>query len=83
MVAEIRRLEPKPGRAFGAPPDQLATADVFVSVAPDDSWRIELNSDALPRVLVNETYAATHQARLRQRSRPAFSGRPICKTPIG
>jgi RNA polymerase sigma-54 factor len=59
MVAEIRRLEPKPGRAFGAPPDQLATADVFVSVAPDDSWRIELNSEALPRVLVNETYAAT------------------------
>ena len=59
MVGEIRRLEPKPGRAFGAPPDQLATADVFVSLASDDSWRIELNSEALPRVLVNETYAAT------------------------
>ena len=59
MVGEIRRLEPKPGRAFGAPPDQLATADVFVSLAADDSWRIELNSEALPRVLVNETYAAT------------------------
>jgi RNA polymerase sigma-54 factor len=59
MIAEIRRLEPKPGRAFGAPPDQLATADVFVSLASDDSWRIELNSEALPRVLVNETYAAT------------------------
>jgi RNA polymerase sigma-54 factor len=59
MIAEIRRLEPKPGRAFGAPPEQLATADVFVSLAPDNSWRIELNSEALPRVLVNETYAAT------------------------
>jgi RNA polymerase sigma-54 factor len=59
MIAEIRRLEPKPGRAFGAPPEQLATADVFVSIAPDNSWRIELNSEALPRVLVNETYAAT------------------------
>jgi len=59
MIAEIRRLEPKPGRAFGAPPDQLATADVFVSLAADDSWRIELNSEALPRVLVNESYAAT------------------------
>jgi RNA polymerase sigma-54 factor len=59
MIAEIRRLEPKPGRAFGVPPEQLATPDVFVSVAPDNSWRIELNSEALPRVLVNETYAAT------------------------
>ena len=59
MIGELRRLEPKPGRAFGAPPEQLATADVFVSLAPDNSWRIELNSEALPRVLVNETYAAT------------------------
>jgi RNA polymerase sigma-54 factor len=59
MIAEIRRLEPKPGRPFGAAPTQVAIADVFVSTAPDGSWRIELNSDALPRVLVNETYAAT------------------------
>ncbi len=59
MIAEIRRLEPKPGRPFGAAPTQVAVADVFVSPAPDGSWRIELNSDALPRVLVNETYAAT------------------------
>ncbi|HLJ71849.1 MAG TPA: RNA polymerase factor sigma-54 [Roseiarcus sp.] len=59
MVAEIRRLEPKPGRPFGAAPTQIAVADVFVSTAPDGSWRIELNNDALPRILVNETYAAT------------------------
>ncbi|WP_158815809.1 RNA polymerase factor sigma-54 [Methylocapsa sp. S129] len=58
MIAEIRRLEPKPGRPFGAPPEQLATADVFVALAPDNSWRIELNNEALPRVLVNESYAA-------------------------
>jgi RNA polymerase sigma-54 factor len=59
MIAEIRRLEPKPGRPFGGAPAQIAIADVFVDAAPDGSWRIELNSDALPRVLVNETYAAT------------------------
>jgi RNA polymerase sigma-54 factor len=59
MVGEIRRLEPKPGRPFGGAPAQLAVADVFVSAAPDGGWRIELNSDALPRVLVNETYATT------------------------
>jgi RNA polymerase sigma-54 factor len=59
MVGEIRRLEPKPGRPFGGTPPQLAVADVFVTATPDGAWRIELNSDALPRVLVNEIYATT------------------------
>ncbi len=58
MIAEISRLDPKPGRGFGAAPEPPAIPDVFVTAAPDSSWRIELNSDALPRVLVNETYAA-------------------------
>ena len=59
MIAEIKRLEPKPGRAFGDPPGAPAVPDVYVSAAPDRSWRVELNSQALPRVLVNEVYAAT------------------------
>lgn len=58
MIAEIRRLDPKPGRAFGATVEPPAIPDVFVTAAPDSSWRVELNSEALPRVLVNETYAA-------------------------
>ena len=58
MIAEIRRLDPKPGLAFGAPVEPPAIPDVFVSAAPDNSWRVELNSEALPRVLVIETYAA-------------------------
>lgn len=59
MVAEILRLEPKPGRAFGDPPGAPAIPDVYVTTGPDGTWRIELNTQALPRVLVNETYAAT------------------------
>ncbi len=59
MIAEIRRLEPKPGRAFGDPPGAPAIPDVYVTVGPDRTWRVELNTQALPRVLVNETYAAT------------------------
>ena len=58
MIAEIRRLEPKPGRAFGDPPAAPAIPDVHVTAAPDLGWRVELNSQALPRVLVNEVYAA-------------------------
>ncbi len=58
MIAEIRRLEPKPGRAFGDPPGAPAIPDVYVTAAPDRVWRVELNSQALPRVLVNDVYAA-------------------------
>jgi len=58
MIAEVRRLEPKPGRAFGDPPAAPAIPDVHVTAAPDFGWRVELNTRALPRVLVNEVYAA-------------------------
>jgi RNA polymerase sigma-54 factor len=58
MIAEIRRLDPKPGRAFSGGPEPLAIPDVIVAASPDSGWRIELNAEALPRVLVNETYAA-------------------------
>lgn len=58
MLAELRRLDPKPGRAFGAAPVQLLVPDVFIRAAPDGSWLIELNPETLPRVLVNQTYFA-------------------------
>ena len=58
MVAEIRRLDPKTGRAFGGAPVQTVVPDVYVRAAPDGSWLIELNADVLPRLLVNGTYHA-------------------------
>ncbi len=58
MIAEIRRLDPKPGRAFGSAAIQPVVPDVVVRAAPDGSWIIELNTDVLPRLLVNQTYAA-------------------------
>ena len=58
MTSEIRRLDPKPGRGFGGGPIQCIVPDVIMKAASDGSWRLELNSDALPRVLVNQTYAA-------------------------
>ena len=33
--------------------------DVLVRALPDGSFHVELNSDTLPRVLVNQTYYAT------------------------
>jgi RNA polymerase sigma-54 factor len=58
MVAEIKCLDPKPGRAFAAGPEALAIPDVIVTAAQNSGWRVELNAEALPRVLVNESYAA-------------------------
>ena len=56
MIREILRLEPKPGRAFGSEPIQVVVPDVLVSRSPDGAWRVELNSETLPRVLVNERF---------------------------
>ena len=58
MLGELRRLDPKPGHAFGSEVLQPVTPDVTVRAAPDGSWIVELVSDALPRVLVNQTYYA-------------------------
>ncbi|WP_131196147.1 RNA polymerase factor sigma-54 [Lichenihabitans psoromatis] len=56
MIAEIRNLDPKPGRAFGGAPVQTVIPDVYVWPAANGSWNVELNTDVLPRVLVNQSY---------------------------
>jgi len=56
MIAEIRQLNPKPGLAFGSEPLTPVVPDVFVKEGPDGGWLIELNSDTLPRLLVNNQY---------------------------
>ena len=58
MIAEIRGLTPKPGLAFHSEPVQPVVPDVFVRVGADGGWAIELNSDTLPRLLVNSRYYA-------------------------
>ena len=56
MIGEIRRLNPKPGLKFGSARTQTMVPDVYVRPGPDGGWHVELNSDTLPRVLVNQTY---------------------------
>ncbi len=58
MAQEIQALEPRPGDAFNAPAVQNIVADVFVNLKADGSWHIELNSQTLPRVLINREYYA-------------------------
>lgn len=56
MIQEIKRLNPKPGLKFGSVQLQPVVPDVLVRPAADGGWHIELNSDTLPRVLVNRSY---------------------------
>jgi RNA polymerase sigma-54 factor len=58
MVQEVKRLNPKPGLKYGSSPSQPIVPDVLVRALPDGSWHVELNSETLPRVLVNQAYYA-------------------------
>jgi RNA polymerase sigma-54 factor len=70
MVAEIKRLNPKPGLAFQGFEPPLAPPDVIVRPAPGDNWLVELNEGVLPKVVVNSVLAAyVGRSRLRAEER--------------
>lgn len=59
MIGEIRALNPKPASKFDHMVVQTVVPDVVMKRLPRDlggGWRVELNSDTLPRVLVNNEY---------------------------
>jgi RNA polymerase sigma-54 factor len=58
MVAELRQLDPKPGDIYGGSTAALVVPDVFIRETPEGGWAVELNSDTLPKVLVNSRYYA-------------------------
>ncbi|MCG8509312.1 MAG: RNA polymerase factor sigma-54 [Rhodospirillales bacterium] len=58
MVAEIRALDPKPALAFDNAVAQPITPDVIMRPHPGGGWTVDLNSDSLPRLLVNNRYHA-------------------------
>lgn len=58
MAAEIRRLDPRPARGFAPDPVFTAPPDILVARGQEGAWRVELNPETLPRVLVNSDYAA-------------------------
>jgi len=58
MIEDIRACNPKPGLAFGSEPVVPVIPDVFVRRGSDGSWLVEINSETLPRVLVNQQYYA-------------------------
>ena len=83
MIAEIKRLNPKPGLKFGSVQIQPVVPDVLVRAARDGSWIVELNNDTLPRVLVNRTYYATVSQDDRLGRRTATTCSNACRPPTG
>ncbi|MBB6252477.1 RNA polymerase sigma-54 factor [Nitrospirillum iridis] len=67
MVGEIKALNPKPALAFDHAPVQTVVPDIMMRAQPGGGWMIELNSDTLPRVLVNQRYYARIQGAARNK----------------
>ena len=55
-VKRLKTLAPKPGLVFGGDMAAAIEPDVFVRETPTGGWAVELNSDTLPRVLVDNRY---------------------------
>ncbi|MBA5777016.1 RNA polymerase factor sigma-54 [Stappia sp. F7233] len=72
MVAELKALDPKPGSRFGSETIQPVVPDVFVQRAADGGWAIELNSDTLPKVLINQGYYARVSRTTRNETEKAY-----------
>ena len=72
MVAELRALTPKPGASFGGEPAQTVVPDVYVREGLGGLWHVELNSETLPRLLVDQRYHARVSASARTDQEKTF-----------
>ena len=76
MIAELRALDPKPGLRFDSADSATVIPDLFLRPArhPEQGevWEIELNSDVLPKVLVDRRYATTLSRAARDKEAKEF-----------
>ena len=71
MVTEIKELNPRPASDFNHEVAQPVVPDVFVR-RTKEGWAVELNSDTMPRVLVNNRYYATVRRHARSKEDNEF-----------
>jgi RNA polymerase sigma-54 factor len=72
MLAELKALTPRPGAAFGGEPSHAVSPDVYVREGPGGLWHVELNTDTLPRVLIDQRYHARVSGGARTEADKAF-----------
>jgi len=58
MMTELRALTPRPGGSFASDTAVAVAPDVFVRELPSGMFAVELNSETLPRVLMDKAYYA-------------------------
>ena len=68
----IRTLDPKPGNRFQNDRVETLIPDILIRRGPDRQWRVEVNPDALPKLLVNRQYHDTIAAQVRNKDDKKF-----------
>lgn len=56
-IRTLQTLNPRPTSGYDHTVAQTAVPDIFVTKAQDGTWLVDLNTAALPKVLVNEDYS--------------------------
>ena len=74
MIAELRQLNPRPGRSFDRVEIETLVPDVIVRRGPDGEWRAELNPGAAPSLAVDRAYYASLKARCRSNADRNYLG---------
>lgn len=72
MISELKALTPRPGAGFAGEIAQTVIPDVHVRPDPAGGWRVELNADTLPRLLVDKRYHASISAGARTETERTF-----------
>jgi RNA polymerase sigma-54 factor len=68
MIAEIKALNPKPAESYDFEVAEPIVPDILVRRGTGNKWLVELNSDTLPRVLVNARYSAVISGQARTKA---------------
>lgn len=58
MLAGIRQLNPRPGSDFLQESADTLIPDVFIRKVEKEGWKVELNNEVLPKLIVNRQYHA-------------------------
>ncbi|MBI6529434.1 RNA polymerase factor sigma-54 [Proteus vulgaris] len=61
VIEIIQSLDPKPGLSIDTGESEYVIPDILVKKS-GERWQVELNTDSIPRLRINETYAALGQS---------------------
>ncbi|MDD2877393.1 MAG: RNA polymerase factor sigma-54 [Acidiphilium sp.] len=75
MIAELKRLNPKPGAGFDTGPITPLIPDVLMRPGPDGDYMLELNPETMPRVLIRRGFHARMAAKASRETKQFLSDR--------